>query len=78
MTLAEAFGIQLRKMRQDLNLSQEELAYKAEVHRTYISLLERGKKTPSLEVIFKLSRALEKSPPELITMVCEELEKSAR
>jgi transcriptional regulator with XRE-family HTH domain len=56
--LALKFGEVIRMFRKDQNLSQEELAFKAGVHRTYIGMIERGEKNITLENIQKLSRAL--------------------
>jgi transcriptional regulator with XRE-family HTH domain len=67
--LAKAFGIALHCLRQDCGLSQEDLGFKSGYHRTYISLLERGKKSPSLQTIFRLSEALNIDPSELIKQV---------
>ena len=53
-----AFGASLRSARNSAKISQEELASKAGLDRTYISLLERGKRNPSLVCIGKLSEAL--------------------
>jgi transcriptional regulator with XRE-family HTH domain len=52
------FGEKIRKLRKKLNLSQEDLAYKAELHRTYIGMIERGEKNITLVNIEKLSNAL--------------------
>jgi transcriptional regulator with XRE-family HTH domain len=49
-----------------LNLSQEELAFEAGLHRTYISLLERGVKSPTLNVLFRLADALDIPASEFI------------
>ena len=62
-------GDELRKARESAGLTQEELAFKARVHRTYISMLERNKKSPTLEVMFRLCRALEVSPSNLIARI---------
>lgn len=59
MTLAKVFGQVLKQRREFLNLSQEELAFEAGLHRTYISLLERGVKSPTLNVLFRLAEALD-------------------
>ena len=56
--LSIAFGLVLRRLRQKAELSQEGLAFESGYHRTYISLLERGKKSPSLQTIFNLSKIL--------------------
>ena len=69
MDLADAFGKTLKKMRQDADLSQEELAFECELDRTYISLLERGRRQPSLKTIFSLSTALDADPEDMIYQV---------
>jgi len=55
------FGKKVRKERMRLGLSQEELASRASVHRTYIGMIERAEKNITLENIEKIARAL-KSP----------------
>jgi transcriptional regulator with XRE-family HTH domain len=67
--LGKAFGLVLRRIRQERGLSQESLGFESGYHRTYISLLERGQKSPSLQTIFKLSKALRVDPAELIKHV---------
>jgi transcriptional regulator with XRE-family HTH domain len=52
------FGREIARLRKRLGLSQEELGFRADVHRTYISQLERGLKSPTLTVILKLTQAL--------------------
>ena len=59
------FGEQVKKKRKQANLSQEELAEKLGVHRTYMSFIERGQRNPSLLMVFKISRALKIKLPEL-------------
>lgn len=68
-SLAIRFGKVLRKRRMALGLSQETLAFNTDLHRTYISLLERGLRQPSLETIFTLARELDCEPDELIRSV---------
>ncbi len=53
------FGAHIRKLRQDRGWSQEQLAYKANLHPTYVSGVERGVRNLSLRNIEKLARALE-------------------
>ncbi|MBN2034833.1 MAG: helix-turn-helix transcriptional regulator [Deltaproteobacteria bacterium] len=53
-----AFGNRVREERLKQNLSQEELAYKAGVHRTYIGMIERAEKNITLLNIEKIARAL--------------------
>ena len=59
------FGKTVRKRRRELDFTQEYLAEQADVARTYISNLERGKINPSLETIVKLAKALQISVSEL-------------
>jgi transcriptional regulator with XRE-family HTH domain len=56
--IVKKFGIRLREKRLLLGLSQEELAEKADVHRTYIGMLERGEKNVTLKNIEKIASAL--------------------
>ena len=51
-------GTELRKAREAAGLSQERLGFKADVHRTYVSMLERGKASPTVETLFRLCRAM--------------------
>lgn len=52
------FGNKVQKYRKNLNLSQEKLAEKAGVHRTYIGMIERAEKNITLINIEKISKAL--------------------
>lgn len=52
------FGQRIREERQKLNLSQEELAERAQVHRTYIGMIERAEKNITLANIEKIAYAL--------------------
>ena len=63
---AALFGGILRRLRKDADLTHEQLAEKAECHPTYISLVERGKRNPSLDMVLRLSRALECPAWELV------------
>ena len=59
MRLLPVFSNNLRKYRNAAGLSQEAFANKAGLHRTYISALERGKRSIALDNIEKISDALE-------------------
>lgn len=59
------FGKRVAVLRHSKNLSQEELADKCGIHRTYIGALERGEKSPTLNTIEKLANALEITIKEL-------------
>ena len=63
------FGRQVSRLRGRLGISQEELGFRAGVHRTYISQIERGIKSPTLSVILKLTRALGFPAAKLISAV---------
>jgi transcriptional regulator with XRE-family HTH domain len=65
-TLDASFGAMLRKLREERGLSQEQLAFETGVHRTFVSQLERGLKTPSLATLFKLAAALGIEPSKMI------------
>ena len=60
-----AFGERVRELRKEKRLSQEELADKAGLHRTYIGMIERGEKNITLTNIEKISKALELTIKEL-------------
>lgn len=60
------FASNLKCLRESSGLSQEELADRAGLHRTYISLIERCQRSVSLEVIFALAEALGSKPEELL------------
>jgi len=63
------FGQVLQEIRQERGLSQEQLGFESGYHRTYISLLERGRKNPSLNTIFQLAAALNVAPSEMLQQV---------
>ena len=66
MDLHRRLGAVIRSLRQSTGLSQEALAERAGLHRTYISLLERGLKSPSVRVLDALARVLGVMPHELL------------
>jgi transcriptional regulator with XRE-family HTH domain len=61
----DRFAVNLRRARQRKQVSQEELGFRCDLHRTEISLLERGGREPRLGTIVKLAAALDSSPEEL-------------
>jgi len=56
------FAVNLRRLRHEKGLSQDDLAYKAEVSRSYLSQLEKGAFYASLKIIGKLAEALSVEP----------------
>ena len=67
MKIERAFGSVLRDAREKAGFSQDQLAHDAGLHRTYISLLERGRRQPSLKAIVALSKALGLAPSILVS-----------
>ena len=67
--IIEVFGKVLRELRESNKISQEKLAEYCDLDRTYISLLERGLRQPTITTIFKLAKALNVSPSQLIERV---------
>ncbi len=65
----KAFGQVLRELRKGRNLSQEALALESGVERNYVSLLELGRNSASLKMIFKLAPALGVSVAEFMGLV---------
>ena len=63
------FAELLRKAREKAGVTQEELARKVQLTREYISLLEHGKRTPTILVFIRLARALDQSPADFIKEV---------
>ena len=61
-----AFGDVVRQHRTRLDVSQEKFAHKCGLHRTYISLIERGQKAASLKALFSVAKALDVKPHILI------------
>jgi transcriptional regulator with XRE-family HTH domain len=63
--VTKAFGLALKHWRRQTKLSQEQLAERAHLHRSYIADIERGARNASLKTLEKLARALELSLSEL-------------
>ena len=62
-------GKELKKARESAELTQEQLAFAAQVDRSYISQLERDLKSPTLDMLFRLCEALGVSASELVARV---------
>lgn len=68
-----AFGRVLKEVRERKNLSQEELAFRSGISRTYPSLLERARRQPTLSVIISVAAGLDVRPDFLVNRTLEEL-----
>jgi transcriptional regulator with XRE-family HTH domain len=66
MDLREVFATNLRRLRHARGLSQDDLAYEAEVSRSYLSQLEKGAFYASLKIVGRLATVLEVEPSELL------------
>lgn len=66
MDLRDVFAANLRRLRNAKRLAQDDLAYEAEVSRSYLSQLEKGAFYASLKIVAKLAKALEVDPAELL------------
>jgi len=71
--LQKLFGKTVRKLRTDRGMSQEELAFESGLTRNYISILELGQQSPSLDTLYALAKALDMSVTSLIEQAEKEL-----
>lgn len=62
----QTFGRVIQQVRKERGFSQEQLGFKSGYHRTYISFLERGLKSPSLSTIMDLADTLNVPASELL------------
>ena len=67
--VVKQFAEVLKELRHKQGLSQEELAERCGLHDRYISFMERGLRQPTITTIFKLSKALNILPSDLIKQV---------
>jgi transcriptional regulator with XRE-family HTH domain len=58
MEVARRFGENLRQIRQEADISQEELGLRCSLHRTEIGLLERGARVPRIDTLIKIASGL--------------------
>lgn len=66
-TIEKQFGERLRELRLARGLSQEKLAFKSGMHRTYLGSIERGERNPSLKNIAAIAKALGVSLAQLFS-----------
>ena len=69
ITLGERLGRVIVEQRHEIGLSQEALALRSGLHRTYVSEIERGRKIPTVTKLFELARPLGISPSEILRRV---------
>ena len=78
MDLREVFATNLRRLRNEKGISQDDLAYEAGVSRSYLSQLEKGAFYASLKIVGKLAQALDAEPAELLKTPGPERERRQR
>ena len=75
ITPQAAFGLALRTLRLDAEMSQEQLGLESGVQRNFISLIETGQNQPTISTVFKLAAALNVKPSKLVMMAEKVLDK---
>jgi len=75
LTIEKAFGEVIRDLRKSNNFSQEKLAERSNLDRSFISLMECGHKQPSLITIYQLAKAFKLSASKLLALTEEKIKK---
>lgn len=78
LNLNAAFGTVLARLRRERGWTQEFLSFECNLTRNYISLLERGERSPTLNTIAKLAEALKVGEEEFIKMTFDELRTASK
>jgi transcriptional regulator with XRE-family HTH domain len=73
----EAFGTVMKSLRKEKKMSQEQLAHSCGLDRTFISLLERGQRQPSLRSILSIAASLELPADKLMKITVDAVEKGS-
>jgi len=76
--LHKQFGKVLRELRNRAGLSQEQLGLECNLDRTFISLLERGLRQPTLTTLFVLARKLNVSPVDIVKKIEDEFSEQTK
>lgn len=64
--ILENFGNKMQKVRQAKGITQEGLAAMLSMHRTYIGLIERGERNPTIRTLYKIAKALKAKSSDLL------------
>ena len=78
LELMRAFAGELKARRSELGISQEELAHRSDVNRTFVAKLELAQNQPTLTVLLKLAGGLEVELPELLQVTLKRYKTEAR
>lgn len=73
MLYAQIIGGLLRELREEKELTQEQLSGLAALDRTHYSKLERGLRNPTIETLFKIAQALGMKPHEIMKLIEDEV-----
>lgn len=73
--IQEALSTVIKRLREEKEMSQFDLAIESDLHRTMVEFVERRKRMPTIHTFLKLSKALSISAADLMKLVEEELEK---
>jgi transcriptional regulator with XRE-family HTH domain len=76
--LLRSFAAELKARRMALGISQEQLALRAEVNRTFVGKMETAKNQPTLAVMYRLSQGLDCEMPELLSSVLKRYRREVR
>jgi transcriptional regulator with XRE-family HTH domain len=76
MDVADCFGDNLYRVRKRVGISQEELGFRADLHRTEIGLLERGSRVPRIDTLVKVASSLDVKPECLLDGIVWETAKT--
>jgi transcriptional regulator with XRE-family HTH domain len=66
MDVRARVGLNLQRLRRDKGFSQEELADRAQIHQTYLSGVERGRRNPTITVLQRIAEALDADIADLM------------
>jgi len=67
MDIRRQLGLNVQRLRQQKGWSQEQLAFEAELHRTYVSGVERGVRNPTVVILARIAKALGVAPAVLLS-----------
>jgi transcriptional regulator with XRE-family HTH domain len=76
--LMQAFAAEVKARRRVRGVSQEELAHRSDVNRTFVAKVELAQNQPSLSVLYKLSMGLDVELPELLRLTLQRYEQLQR
>ena len=75
LSISKLFGVAVRRRRMSAGFSQEKLAERAGLHPTYVSMIERGERNPTLDVSARIAKALKITLPALLQEAQEQRSK---